>query len=84
MGSWGPDTDQEAADGGDLEWCKGAYFVTRPVAQSYGNSAVETVYNTGASHPSTTLLVGGNGTTAFTYDSTNGTVSEGDLWRVKQ
>jgi prepilin-type N-terminal cleavage/methylation domain-containing protein len=40
------------------------------------------VYEPAIAQPSELLLVGGN--PAYTYDPTNGTVSEGDVWRVKQ
>lgn len=50
----------------------------------------ESVYNSNASQPSITLLCGphaewsnARGTGAFTYDPSNGTISEGDVWRVK-
>ena len=65
----GPDTDQAQND--DLG----------------GSNAVETVYTSNMSQPSATLIVGANtGSTpneAYTYDPTNGTVSPGDVWRVK-
>lgn len=73
LGSFGPDTDEGVA--GDLQWKLG------------GN--VETVYTSRESQPSQ-LLIGGSslnspaGANAFTYDTTNGTVSDGDLYRVKQ
>lgn len=66
----GPDTDQ--TEGTDL---------------SNVTFAVETVYDSRISQPSLQLLalenVGGGGE-SFTYDPTNGTVSPGDVWRVKQ
>lgn len=49
--------------------------------------AVDTVYVSNAAQPSPTLNAGSNNaspTQAFTYDPTNGTVSPGDVWRVKQ
>ena len=43
------------------------------------------VYNPGLSQPSQRLLTGTNKKgRAFTYDPTNGTMSDGDIWRVKQ
>lgn len=47
---------------------------------------VETIYNSSFSQPSTELVAGTAAAPkgAFTYDPTNGTVSEGDVWRVKQ
>jgi len=45
-------------------------------------------YDPAVAQPSITLIVGREGDQpgqdAFTYDPTNGTVSGGDLWRVKQ
>ena len=49
--------------------------------------SVETVYNSQISQPSMVLTVGtrtGTGGGCYTYDPTNGTVSPGDVWRVKQ
>lgn len=56
-------------DNGDLQWTPGG--------------AVETVYTSTVSQPSQLLLTGA-ATTAYTYDPTNGTVSDGDVYRVKQ
>ena len=48
------------------------------------------IYNPAASEPSLILLTGSendggdSGQNQFTYDPTNGTVSGGDIWRVKQ
>lgn len=72
LGSWGPNTDQNTH--GDLDWVP-------------NNTGVETVYKSSESQPSSLLLTGastGTGQGAFTYDPTNGTVSAGDVWRVKQ
>lgn len=89
LGSWGPDTDQK--NGGNLQW-KGTGTLysgataTNPLGTGAG-SAVETIYNPGIAQPSALLLTFGStgtGAGAFTYDPTNGTVSAGDLWRVKQ
>ena len=67
----GPDTDQSL--GGDLS--------SNPTS----GHVVETIYNIYVSQPSTTLLAGAPaGGFSFTYDSTNGTVSQGDVYRVKQ
>ena len=68
LGSFGPNTDQD--DSGNLEWIV--------------NGEIETVYNSAVSQPAETLLVGEGPTGSYTYDPTNGTVSDGDLWRVKQ
>ena len=49
------------------------------------NNDVESVYNPFITQPSLTLNVGDSSNDgAFTYDPTNGTSSQGDLWRVKQ
>jgi prepilin-type N-terminal cleavage/methylation domain-containing protein len=69
MWSFGPDTDEYKGTPGDS--CYGPY-------------------NPATAQPSVILLVGDsgdandNGSDAFTYDPTNGTVSGGDVWRVKQ
>lgn len=44
------------------------------------------VYDSSALPPALTQLIGGTSKkgSAFTYDPTNGTVSDGDIWRVKQ
>lgn len=85
LGSWGPDTDQ--ANGGDLRWNQGASVDPLPTAED----TIETVYDSRVSQPSTNLVVGRSTAAAtatvhgaFTYDSTNGTVSQGDVWRVKE
>lgn len=83
LGSWGPDTDQSA--GGDLEWNQGD-LNNLPT----GNDVLETVYTSQQSQPSPTLLTGSahSGSNAqwgaYTYDPTNGTVSQGDVWRVNE
>lgn len=80
FGSFGPDADE--AISGDLGWNEGnlAIAPTR-------DGEVETVYNTGVAQPSQILLAGtnagGGAQGAYTYDPTNGTVSQGDVWRVK-
>jgi prepilin-type N-terminal cleavage/methylation domain-containing protein len=81
LGSWGPDTDQ--ATDGDLGWSQGNLAV--PLVGRDG--VVETVYDSRIAQPSILLLTGewtGAGRGAYTYDPTNGSVSEGDVWRVKQ
>jgi hypothetical protein len=43
------------------------------------------VYNPAVAQPTVRLLTGTNKRgRAFTYDPTNGTISDGDIWRVKQ
>lgn len=80
LGSYGPDTDQ--ANGGALGWAGGSTVVDN------NEGGIETLYDSQQAQPSVTLL-GGTGafqpknvTSAYTYDSTNGTVSKGDVWRV--
>ncbi len=84
LGSFGPDTDQK--NGGSLEWCGGTFTVgyRGTATNPSGTTAIETIYDPRESQPSTTLLVGAGSNGAFTYDPTNGTVSRGDVWRVKQ
>lgn len=65
---WSPGPDTDQSTGGNLG-----------VTQS-----VETVYNIYVSQPSTLLLVGPQTGKSFTYDPTNGTVSPGDVHRVRQ
>ncbi len=67
--SWGPDIDENGiGDPGDLE------------------PDVEQVYRSSISQPSLTLIAGSSSSSheAYTYDVTNGTISPGDLWRVRQ
>lgn len=69
--SYGPDTDEGTLAHGDID------------------AQVETLYNSAFSQPTVTLLCmsGGNtpaGSNSYTYDPSNGTVSEGDVYRVKQ
>jgi type II secretory pathway pseudopilin PulG len=82
LGSYGPDVDQ--AVGGDLRWQEGTIAV-----EVNPTDPIETAYNSRISQPSLTLLTGRSaggpaGVGSYTYDPTNGTVSDGDLWRVKQ
>lgn len=82
LGSFGPDVDEST--GGDLDWNKVADVVVAPLG---GTTTLETVYDARQAQPSQLLLVGASTTASngsFTYDPTNGTVSSGDLWRVKQ
>ena len=75
-------------------WSPGPDTDGNAVTASYGTNlgvayAVETVYDSRISQPSTTLIAGANATAspnngAYSYDPTNGTVSQGDVWRVKQ
>jgi prepilin-type N-terminal cleavage/methylation domain-containing protein len=71
VASFGPDTDENDDTVGDIGF-----------ASPY---AVSTIYNSTEAQPSVALMVG-NGASgeACTYDPTNGTVSPGDVYRVKQ
>ena len=66
--SFGPDTDENDMGFSDLE------------------PDIEQVYRSSISQPSLTLVAGTNSVSheAYTYDPTNGTISPGDIWRVKQ
>ncbi|MCX6999438.1 MAG: hypothetical protein NT106_03955, partial [Candidatus Sumerlaeota bacterium] len=76
VASFGPDTDENDANGpGDL-----GFGVSGTIMNS-----IETIYNSAISQPSLTLLTGQNSASqAFTYDPTNGTITPGDVYRVKQ
>lgn len=86
LSSWGPDTDERTA--GNLLMHKGDIIV------NYENNTIESIYDSRIAQPSTALLTGQstiaqNGISgavngAYTYDPTNGTVSNGDVYRVKQ
>jgi hypothetical protein len=73
--SYGPDVDENAYQnatypiGGDIK-------VDAPIA-GWTVQVAETYYNAGGTVPSGDLLL-------LTYDPTNGTTSNGDVWRVKQ
>jgi hypothetical protein len=65
---WGTDTDENYPEGWDLE------------------ADVEKVYNSKIAQPSFTLLTGKSSAPkggAYTYDPSNGAISEGDIYRVK-
>ncbi len=66
--SWGPDMDENNAYQWDLE------------------PDVEMVYKSFIRQPSLTLMCGTSSSSheAYTYDPTNGTISPGDVYRVKQ
>lgn len=67
--SWGPDRDESEREQWDLA------------------ADVEKVYHSGIAQPTLTLLVGTSSALAqeaYSYDAINGTVSPGDVWRVKQ
>ena len=80
--SLGPDSDENNGGGS--------------VASDLGPAnAYETVYNSSFAQPSISLIAGGspgapdgdaNGSegNSYTYDATNGTTSEGDVYRVRQ
>lgn len=80
LGSWGPDADEGVQ--GDLGWNEGTYVIEEPRE----SNDLETVYDSRRSQPGPILLAGSNtgtGKGSYTYDPTNGTVSQGDVWRVK-
>lgn len=89
LGSWGPDVDE--IDGGDLLWDEvdacgepGGGTKQDEVYYTDGADGVETVYKSTVAQPSILLLTGGSSEGSYTYDPTNGTISPGDVWRVKQ
>ncbi len=84
LGSFGPNVDELV--GGDMGWADA------PITKQTGGNTWwittigedETWFSSNA-QPSQQLLGGpDNGEDAFTYDPTNGTISNGDVWRVKQ
>lgn len=83
--SYGPDTD-EKDDNGDIQAALDASYgdLSANVDDSIASPDPETIiYHPGLSNPTEALLVG-DGSTCATYDPTNGTTSEGDVWRVRQ
>jgi prepilin-type N-terminal cleavage/methylation domain-containing protein len=93
LGSFGPDVDEAA--GGDGTWNGGTLAVEETAGNPYPTNrtgtgcVVETLYDAKVAQPSNLLNTFApatvtNGAGAFTYDPTNGTISEGDVWRVKQ
>jgi prepilin-type N-terminal cleavage/methylation domain-containing protein len=73
LGSYGPDVDDTGTNPGDLGM--------------YDNGGIDTVYRSVIAQPSLTLQCGRSTVgdqEAFTYDPTNGTISPGDVYRVKQ
>ncbi|MDX2177365.1 MAG: prepilin-type N-terminal cleavage/methylation domain-containing protein [Candidatus Sumerlaeia bacterium] len=80
LNSFGPDVDE--AQRGDL-----GFDAAGDGRDNDDANSVETIYDSRISQPSLFLIVGGRFGTpaaAFTYDPTNGTTSEGDVWRTKQ
>jgi prepilin-type N-terminal cleavage/methylation domain-containing protein len=75
LGSFGPDADQGTNGDGDIAWGQGTYNpADNALAVSgFTFSGAETLYD-----PQNLTLVLGR-----TYDPTNGTVSSGDVWRVR-
>ena len=71
VASFGPDTDENDTTVGDI---------------GFANPfAVQTIYTSNEAQPSVLLLTGnGDSGYACTYDPTNGTVTPGDVYRVKQ
>lgn len=60
--------DADLMEGGDL---------------GFDNGTVERVYDPMVKQPSNKLLTGSGPRGAYTYDPTNGLLSNGDIWRVK-
>lgn len=80
LGSFGPNADQGPTSdvNGDMGWGvprRGADYNWTPTTAV--NDSFETMYSSQQSQPSDNLLTQG------TYDPTNGTVSAGDVWRIK-
>lgn len=74
IASFGPDTDENTPDPtqpGDL------HFELNP-------GGIETIYDSSIAQPSQYLLTGPDSDDSFTYDPTNGTITPGDVYRVKQ
>ncbi len=86
VGSWGPDRDQ--ATGGQLMWNAGDIGIPGRLGESEEDNSIldviERVYNPDHEQPSPLLIGGGRLNGAYTYNPTNGTISAGDVWRVKQ
>lgn len=83
LGSFGPNVDE--ATGGDLMWDEVQNCGEWGNKQQWATgSGVESVYNSRVAQPSILLLTGEGDDGAWTYDPTNGTISPGDVWRVKQ
>jgi prepilin-type N-terminal cleavage/methylation domain-containing protein len=80
MWSYGPDTD-EATTNGDIQ----TYLRSGNMGTKWQNCSI---YNPGLSNPTPGLLSGFGaqvtGATSYTYDATNGTTSDGDVWRHRQ
>jgi prepilin-type N-terminal cleavage/methylation domain-containing protein len=71
--SFGPDVDADGTNPGDLG--------------CYDGGGIESVYQSAIAQPSLLLIAGSSGVgdqEAFTYDPTNGTISPGDVYRVKK
>jgi prepilin-type N-terminal cleavage/methylation domain-containing protein len=76
VASFGPDTDENGANTtyGDLGLVNG-----------WAGTGTETEYSSSIAQPSLQLLTGsGYSGDCYTYDPTNGTVTPGDVYRVKQ
>jgi len=77
LGSYGPNANEGA--GGNMGWNtanRGTNMNWTP--QTAVANSFETLYSSSESQPSDFLLAAGG-----TYDPTNGTVSAGDVWRIK-
>ena len=73
--SYGPDTD-EGTGNGEIQ------------SKIWGLYMGQSVYDPYQSNPTLTLMTGTSDAPclgmAYNYDTTNGTTSKGDVWRVKQ
>ena len=79
MWSYGPDTDNSIA-GASLD----GLFDTATNWNTQAQWIAQSVYNPFTSNPSIEIRTGGrnNGAIAWTYDSTNGSTSVGDVWQI--
>lgn len=76
VASFGPDTDENGGNSknGDLG-----------IVDGWAGTGTETQYTSALAQPSLQLLTGsGYSGECYTYDPTNGTVTPGDVYRVKQ
>lgn len=78
LGSYGPNANQNQQ--GNMNWVgNSATAGNWGTARAPEANTFETLYSSFITQPSVDLLAAGG-----TYDPTNGTVSAGDVWRVKE
>ena len=85
--SFGKDRDEKGRFSGDLD-----AYVEAPLLQKFQESFGKSVYDYHIAQPTLLLITSSGkevtgldfGGGCFTYDPTNGTESEGDIWRTKQ